>query len=105
MTTPETIALARKLTDDDWEVADAMKSDGDASDRQLDLLAYAQELAALPGTFVRSDGRVNCDMCCTGDRCDEPRHLSRGSCPHCTGGALPEPLGRAVLRVKEGGRG
>lgn len=37
----------------------------------------------------RSDGQWGCDHCCTGDRCDDPTHLSRETCPHCKGtGAL-----------------
>lgn len=30
-------------------------------------------------------GGDRCDHCCNGDRCDEPGHLSRASCPYCLG--------------------
>lgn len=26
-----------------------------------------------------------CGECCNGDRCDDPTHFSRPSCPHCKG--------------------
>ena len=40
-----------------------------------------------PGrTFKRSDGSLGCDECCNGDRCDDPSHFSRDSCPFCLGG-------------------
>jgi len=62
------------------------------------LLAFRNKLAE--GAFVRCDGNVNCDACCNGDRCDEPRHVSRRSCKLCGGtGALPEPLATEVARV------
>jgi protein gp37 len=33
----------------------------------------------------RSDGKWGCDSCCTGDRCDAPRHVDRGRCEACKG--------------------
>lgn len=39
-----------------------------------------------PGrTFESSTGRLMCDECCNGDRCDDPSHFSRESCPYCLG--------------------
>lgn len=39
-----------------------------------------------PGrTFSHSDGSLGCAECCNGDRCDDPTHFSRGSCPFCLG--------------------
>lgn len=35
--------------------------------------------------FRTSDGRLMCDECCNGDRCDDPAHVSRESCPFCLG--------------------
>lgn len=31
-----------------------------------------------------NDGK-RCDECCTGDRCDDPTHVSRENCRHCFG--------------------
>lgn len=32
-----------------------------------------------------------CDMCCNGDRCDNPKHRHRSECPYCKGkGWIPE---------------
>lgn len=41
------------------------------------------------------DGK-RCDECCTGDRCDDPKHVDRSRCPHCkgTGWALWTDAGR-----------
>ena len=36
-------------------------------------------------TFERSDGSLGCDECCNGDRCDDPSHWDRESCPCCLG--------------------
>lgn len=37
-------------------------------------------------TFIRSDGRLACDMCCFKDReCDTRGHFHRESCPYCLG--------------------
>jgi hypothetical protein len=39
----------------------------------------------------RSDGKIMCDKCCWGDRCDDPSHFYRPNCPHCEGsGSLGE---------------
>jgi hypothetical protein len=39
-----------------------------------------------PGrTFKRSNGSLGCDECCNGDRCDDPSHYDRSSCPYCLG--------------------
>ena len=39
-----------------------------------------------PGrTFLRSDGSLGCNECCNGDRCDDPTHFNRESCPFCLG--------------------
>lgn len=41
----------------------------------------------------RTDDKFGCDECCNGDRCDEPRHYNRTSCPACKGtGALDESV-------------
>lgn len=39
--------------------------------------------------FRRSDNKFGCDHCCNGDRCDDPTHHDRRSCPfcRCTGSA------------------
>jgi hypothetical protein len=41
------------------------------------------------------DGK-RCAECCNGDRCDDPTHFDRQSCPHCkgTGWALWSEAGR-----------
>lgn len=39
-----------------------------------------------PGrTFQRSDDSLGCAECCNGDRCDDPSHFHRDSCPFCLG--------------------
>lgn len=48
--------------------------------------------------FSRSDGRDACAECCFGDRCDDPTHFNRDSCPACLGtginaGPCLRPLG------------
>lgn len=41
----------------------------------------------------RSDDKLMCLFCCWGDRCDDPTHHDRKSCPHCHGtGALPDEV-------------
>lgn len=39
-------------------------------------------------TFPLSDGRLGCNECCTGDRCDDRSHHSRDNCPYCLGSNL-----------------
>lgn len=36
-------------------------------------------------TFELSTGEPGCAECCNGDRCDDPSHYSRESCPYCLG--------------------
>lgn len=36
-------------------------------------------------TFVLSGRSLGCAECCFGDRCDDPSHYSRDSCPFCLG--------------------
>lgn len=36
-------------------------------------------------TFERSTGTLGCAECCNGDRCDDPSHFNRDSCPFCLG--------------------
>jgi hypothetical protein len=72
----------------------------DNIERARALLALRDLMAA--GAFRRSDGKVNCDACCNGDRCDEPRHVDRRKCSLCRGsGALPEPFAAEVMRAKQ----
>lgn len=42
------------------------------------------------------DEGKRCAECCNGDRCDDPTHFDRSSCPHCksTGWALWTEAGR-----------
>jgi hypothetical protein len=48
-----------------------------------------------PGrTFKRSQGSLGCDECCNGDRCDDPTHYNRASCPFCLGTGEPVVLTR-----------
>lgn len=47
-------------------------------------------------TFDWYNGKLGCNECCNGDRCDDPTHRSRESCPYCLGTAqnkscFPEP--------------
>lgn len=35
--------------------------------------------------WQRSNGEYACNECCNGDRCDDPRHRDRSSCPACLG--------------------
>ena len=52
-------------------------------------LHWDTDLPAAP-TFGKIGGRWGCDTCCTGDRCDDPRHISRANCSVCKGeGVLP----------------
>lgn len=37
-------------------------------------------------TWSSDDGKMHgCDNCCNGDRCDDPSHYHRSSCPFCLG--------------------
>lgn len=36
-------------------------------------------------TYLSYDGSLRCDECCNKDRCDEPSHYFRLSCPFCLG--------------------
>lgn len=37
------------------------------------------------GRTYESNGKLYCDECCNGDRCDDPTHRRRESCPYCLG--------------------
>jgi hypothetical protein len=51
-------------------------------------------LKANPRTWSND---LRCAECCNGDRCDDPDHHDRRSCPYCygTGWAIWTPAGRA----------
>ena len=57
-------------------------------------------------TFERSDGRLGCAECCNGDRCDDPNHYDRDSCPFClgTGTNATQQQGNPAAR-RAGGEG
>jgi hypothetical protein len=38
-----------------------------------------------PGRTFDSTNGPMCAECCNGDRCDDPSHFSRSSCPFCLG--------------------
>ncbi len=38
-----------------------------------------------PGRTFQSSYGPSCNECCNGDRCDDPTHYNRESCPFCLG--------------------
>jgi hypothetical protein len=61
------------------------------------------EVDKRPGgrTFTRSDGSLGCAECCNGDRCDDPSHFHRDSCPFCLGTGEPASEPGATMTPDE----
>lgn len=58
----------------------------------------------MPPTWGRrSDGKWGCDSCCTGDRCDAPRHVDRGRCEACKGTGAVQRLDWAAVGCESRG--
>jgi len=41
------------------------------------------------GRVFQSSYGPMCNECCNGDRCDDPSHFHRDSCPYCLGTGTP----------------
>lgn len=50
--------------------------------------------------FARSTGDDSCAECCNGDRCDDPTHYDRDSCPFCLGSGTPADPTRTDLYTR-----